>query len=400
MLKNENIVCISYSTWEGPYTKSVVQLMSLLAVDNNVLFVEYPFTWKDLLSTWRGKQHAPAKRMLGLEDRLLVKHTTNSRVSQWVLPPILPFNTLSNRSLYKLFLRLNTLVYRQSIRKALRRLGWENPITIVAYNPIFGETLSGKLSEKLNVYYCYDGYPTDARGIKAWEADLRYAKIADGIIVTSDYLTGQKLSLNPKVETVKNGVDFQTFVQAAKSEVNSPTQRRKVGYIGSIDQRFDIETVRHVVENLPEFDFEFIGDIRNAAAKAALENYPNVSYHSPIKPNEVPARLKQCDVGIIPYICNDINKNIYPLKINEYLAVGVPVVITKFADLPEFAGQISVAETKEQFKEALVFETSSDSAAKIQERINFAKSNSWEARAEQFGNCLAEFLKIKTAKNL
>jgi hypothetical protein len=28
---------------------------------------------------------------------------------------------------------------------------------------------------------------------------------------------------------------------------------------------------------------------------------------------------------------NEVNKNIYPLKINEYLAVGVPVVMTAFA---------------------------------------------------------------------
>lgn len=395
MLKNENIVCVSYATWEGPYTKSVVQLLSLLAEDNHVLYVEYPFTWKDLFSTWRGKQDAPVKRMLGLANRLEIKQTAKSSVNHWVLPPVLPFNSIGNRRVYKLFLSLNTFIYRRSLRKAFRRLGWESPIMLNAYNPIFGETLAGKLHEKLNIYYCYDGYATDVRGRKAGEADLRYAQIADGIIVTSDYLKNQKLELNPKVETVKNGVDYETFSRAAKSEISPASKRRKVGYIGSIDERFDLETVRYAVEQLPEFDFEFTGDIRNAQVKAALENYPNLSFHQPIKPDDVPARLKQCDVGIIPYSCNEINKNIYPLKINEYLAVGVPVVMTAFADLPEFTGQISVTETREQFKTALLEETATDSAEKIQQRINFAHANSWEARAKQFGDCLVSFLKEK-----
>ena len=50
MLSNENIVCVSNTTWEGFYTKSTVQILSLLAAKNKVLFVEYPFTIKDAFS--------------------------------------------------------------------------------------------------------------------------------------------------------------------------------------------------------------------------------------------------------------------------------------------------------------------------------------------------------------
>jgi hypothetical protein len=70
MIDNENIVCVSNTTWEGFYTKSTVQLLSLLAQQNKVLFVEYPFTWKDLLFTIIGKGRAPVARMLGLKKGL------------------------------------------------------------------------------------------------------------------------------------------------------------------------------------------------------------------------------------------------------------------------------------------------------------------------------------------
>jgi len=399
MLENEHIVCISYSTWEGPYTKSVVQLMSLLAIKNKVLFVEYPFTWKDVVSTLRGKQNAPVARMLGLKNRLSVKDTTEiAQVNQWVIPPLLPMNSIQNSMLYSLALNINTFIYRRSIKKALRRLNWENPINIFAYSPIFGESLSGKLPEKVNIYYCYDGYPTDRRGIKSWEADQRYSKITDGIIVTSDYLKDQKLFFNQKVATVKNGVDFDVFNQKAKTNVNPAEKRRKIVYIGSIDQRFDIETVEFSVCNLPDCEFEFIGDVRNTEVKSVLEQFSNVRFLPPVKPNEVPDRLNQCDVGIIPYLCTEINKNVYPLKINEYLAVGVPVVITRFADLPEFSEHVAFASHKEEFLNSLIEVLKSDNSEKIKQRIEFARSNSWKARAELFSKEVSSFVAMKSSE--
>jgi teichuronic acid biosynthesis glycosyltransferase TuaH len=399
MLENEHIVCISYSTWEGPYTKSVVQLMSLLAIKNKVLFVEYPFTWKDVISTLRGKQKAPVGRMLGFKNRLSVKNTAeNAQVYQWIIPPLLPMNSIQNAMLYSLTLKINTFIYRRSIKKALRRLKWENPINIFAYSPIFGESLSGKLPEKANIYYCYDGYPTDRRGLKSWEADQRFSKITDGIIVSSDYLKNQKLTYNPKVATVKNGVDFEVFNQKAKTNINPVETRRKIGYIGSIDQRFDIETVEFSVRNLPDCDFELIGDIRNIQVKNTLEQFPNVRFIPPVKPNEVPERLNQCDVGIIPYLCTEINKNVYPLKINEYLAVGVPVVITKFANLPEFSEHVAFASSKEEFLNSLNEVLKNDSSEKINQRIEFARTNSWKARAELFSKEVSSFIALKSSE--
>ena len=395
-MKNENILCICNTTWDGPYTKSVVQLTSLLALNNRVLFVEYPFTIKDMLFTWLGKQHAPVGRMLGLKKRFELKITKEgAKVFTWIIPPIIPVNAIQNKRIFEMVLKIDSFIYRCSLKKALKKLHMTEPVLINAYNPVFGESLIGKVGQKADIYYCYDGFLTDRRGIKAWQADREYSKIADGIIVTSDYLKDQKMQFNKKVATVKNGVDFNVFNLKAKTNINPTTNRRKIGYIGSIDQRFDIETVVFAVENLPDCDFEFIGDVRNAEVKSVLEQYSNVRFLPPIKPNEVPERLNKCDVGIIPYLCTEINKNVYPLKINEYLAVGVPVVITRFADLPEFSEFVSCASNKEEFRNSLVEVLKNDNSAQIKRRIEFARSNSWESRAELFSNEVSSFLTMK-----
>ena len=393
---NENIICVSYSTWEGPYTKSVVQLMSLLAEKNRVLYVEYPFTFKDLIYTLTGKNNAPVARMIGLKRRSAVKRTDNgAEVLNWVLPPVIPVNSIKNDRLYRIVLKIDTWICKRSLRKAIRTFSLDSPVIVNAYNPLFGEQLAGKLDEKACIYYCYDGFSRDRRGIRAWQADLRFAEKADGVIVTSDFLKEQKRSLNRNVITVKNGVDFDLFSGKAKTAVSPKEKRKKIGYIGSIDQRFDLEVVEYSVKNLPGFDFEFTGDVRNELVRNTLGNYPNVKFLPPVKPSEVPGMLNSYDAGLIPYICNEINKNIYPLKINEFLAVGVPVILTKFADLPEFSGHVHFAATKEEFCQAIVTATETDSMEKINSRIGFACTNSWKARAEEFSAAIRTFIENK-----
>ncbi|MEI7503461.1 MAG: hypothetical protein WCJ61_09265, partial [Paludibacter sp.] len=102
--------------------------------------------------------------------------------------------------------------------------------------------------------------------------------------------------------------------------------------------------------------------------------------------------LATYDVGIIPYIVNDVNRNIYPLKINEYLAVGVPMVMTPFAVLPEFEGIVSISENMADFAKKLEDETKNDTKEKIEQRIKFAATNSWDARTESFSDIIEKFI--------
>lgn len=393
MIQGEDIICISNTTWFGEYTKSTVQIMSRLAKNNRVIFVEYPFTMKDLLFTFLGKQSCPAKRMLGIGNRLTsIKTENDSEVYHLVVPPVLPVDFIKNDAIFNSFFNINIAVYLRQIRKILKKLNVKNPVVITAYNPFYGLPLVGKLNEKLNIYYCYDGIGTRRHGKRIFPVDEQFSKLVDAIITTSEYLNKGKLLMNPSSFVVKNGVDFPVFGKFAKSAPHVGNIRKKVGYIGSLDHRFDIDTVEFAVKHLQDVDFEFTGSLRNPQIKSLLEKYPNVKFRNAVAPAEVPELLAQCDAGIIPYIADEMNKNIYPLKINEYFAVGVPVIMTPFTDLPEFSALISVSENKEDFAEKIRHELQNDSVEKIQKRIQFAESNSWDSKTEEFSGILQKFL--------
>lgn len=392
MLENQNIICIANTSWFGKYAKSTVQLLERLAIRNRVLFVEYPYTWKDIYATLRGYQQAPTKRMLGLDIRLTeIVTNTGSKVYNLVLPPNLPLFFLKNEALFNLFFPLNACIYKIAVRKAIHKLSFVHPIVITAYNPIYGNALVRKFSEKAHIYYCYDGVESVFFGKRIFGIEKSFMQKVDAIITTSDYLKDEKQKFNSNCYVVKNGVDFPVFRKYAKHDVHNASTK-KVGFIGSLDPRFDIDTVEYAVEQLPDFVFEFTGDMRNNTMKTRLEKYKNVQFFDPVQPNDVPQLLAQYDVGIIPYIVNEVNKNIYPLKINEYLAVGVPVVMNAFASLPEFDGLVSVAMHKDDFVNKLKWEVENDSASKIKRREDFASNNSWEARTETFAGFIEQVI--------
>ena len=392
MLKGENIICIANTSWFGNYAKSTVQLMERLARDNKVLFVEYHYTYKDILATLQGKQNAPVSRMLGLKKRLQrITTSVGTEVYNLVIPSALPVYFLKNETIFNCIFGLNTCIYKNYLKRIIRKTGFNNPIVITAYNPFYGLSLIGKLQEKTHIYYCYDGVESGFFGKRIFKFEDEFSRKAAAVITTSDYLHQSKLPLNSHSYVVKNGVDFPVFARFAKQFVYNH-KRKRVGFIGSLDPRFDIDTVEYAVQKLSEFDFEFTGDMRNETMKSRLSRYPNVRFFDPVKPNEVPELLARYDVGIIPYLVNEVNKNIYPLKINEYLAVGVPLVMNAFADLPEFEGMVSVAIDKDDFCRKLVDETENDSAEKIQKRIAFASANSWDARTQQFAEIIEQFI--------
>ncbi|MEQ8703122.1 MAG: glycosyltransferase [Phaeodactylibacter sp.] len=397
MKKQPPIVCISNTTWHGAYTKSTVQLMSLLAQEREVLFVEYPFTIKDVVTTWLGRQQAPVRRMLGMEPRMQqIKTAYGTIVHHLVVPPVLPVDFIPLNAVFEVFFQWNARQYRRTVRRAMRQLGFENAIVVTAYNPFYGLPLIGKLDEQLNVYYCYDGIGTRRHGQRIFARDRWFSEAVDAIITSSDFIRQEKLPRNPETYTVKNGVDYELFRPYAKQALRQHGDRPKVGYLGSMDHRFDIDTVEHAIKNLSEYEFEFVGSLRNETVRDRLDVYPNTTFRPPVRPDEVPALMADCEVGIIPYLANDINRSIYPLKINEYLAVGVPVVMTAFAHLPEFEGYAWQTDGAEAFARALREAVATDSPERIQARTAFAQCNSWPAKAKEFDQLLNQLYQQKT----
>jgi len=126
-----------------------------------------------------------------------------------------------------------------------------------------------------------------------------------------------------------------------------------------------------------------------------LEEMENVVFCGSMKLEKLPSYLKYFDCAIIPFEKTLLTKSIYPLKLNEYLAAGCPVVVTDFAPLPEFESVISIAKNDDEFVRLIDEEIKNDTKDKKLERNKLASGNSWSARVEQLWDILIKNLEKK-----
>jgi glycosyltransferase involved in cell wall biosynthesis len=384
-----DLVCVSLTPWEsGGYTKSTVQLMTELARRHRVLFVSYAPTLRDAFRHLTGRRRRPTGA--GWTARLQKTALPHGGHLYVLTPPwVLPINPLPPGRLYDALLRFNTARIRRSIRRAMRRLDFSSPVVINALHPTLGLGLLGTLGERATVYYCFDEIRAETwsrtHGEPAEQALLRRA---DAVVVSSAGLLDRKRTWNPRCFLVENGVDFALFHRAWPREAGLAP--KTVGYVGAIDNRLDEALLADCFTAFPNVRFRFIGRVPDPAVAERLRRFANVEFVGAVPPAELPDYLRRLAVGLIPFVKNEQTRAIYPLKINEYLAAGMPVVTTDFADLSGFAGVVRVAANAAEFVAALRESLEETDPEAEQRRIAVARENGWERRGAAFGRVLEE----------
>jgi glycosyltransferase involved in cell wall biosynthesis len=402
-----NIVITAFPAWEGNYLKSTVELAKELARQHRVLYVDYPYTFKDCFNSMRGRGFATWQRQLGIQDRLrCVELDNGASLHVLTLPPILPTNFLNKPQAYDTLTSLNAKhLIRPAITKAMRLLGMQTDVTIInAFNPALGVHLLGRLGEARTVYYCYDEISA-ANWAKQHGARLEqvFMDKVSAVVVSAQGLLEkkQKVTKTP-VHVVKNGVDFALFNQKHPPSVNHPVfadveQARRlatpiIGYLGSVDERIDYNLLESVIATTPQYRYVFVGRIGSETYRNRLAQFANVRLVGSQAPATLPAWVQQFDVCLIPFVKNALTAGIYPLKANEYLAAGKAVVATNFADLSDFEHVIQTADTAQAFLSAISNQLFSDYKT-IEKRQAFAAQNAWSKRAADLTDVL---LKLAT----
>jgi glycosyltransferase involved in cell wall biosynthesis len=92
--------------------------------------------------------------------------------------------------------------------------------------------------------------------------------------------------------------------------------------------------------------------------------------------------LRAADVGLIPYVRSALTDSIFPMKVYEYLAAGLPVISTELPALADVAA-VSTARDAAGFAALIDAALAGDSPERRRERSRGAESHSWDGRLEQ-----------------
>lgn len=216
------------------------------------------------------------------------------------------------------------------------------------------------------------------------EIERELCRRADIVFCTAYSLVEKASSLGANAVYLPNGVDLELFTMRHPEPPDIATiPRPRVLYIGDISDLFDFDVLTIAAKNKREMSFILVGPIQEVAGilkKAKLLAEISNVYLLGMKPYSViPAYMQSCDIGVIPFIPNELTHSINPIKLYEYAASGLPVVSAKLKEIQQIGLTTLFYETPEEFLEcidrAIVEEKSL-----TQENENFVRQNTWRSR--------------------
>lgn len=393
------IVIVSMSRWDGDYSSTSWSLAKTFARKQPVIYVDYPYTWAEYVR----KRKTPAvvkrrKALMGKEDGLIPLKEFSEHLFGLTPPIMIPFNWLPKGKTYDFISSQTDRILWKSIKNAVAKIGHSEFILFNAFNPLYLSTPPKDDAIRAIVYQSQDNIRALEDYLRKHGSELEVTAIknADLSIATSKQLQKDLTMLSAKkVDYLPNAADYDLFQKSYTEQIEVPDDLKNIphpviGYTGNICHRVDYDLIKIVCEAHPDKNLVMVGP-RNHSGHTTidLDAIPNLHFLGPKRIEQLPAYLAHFDVLILPFVSNEVTKSIYPLKINEYLASGKPVVATPFSeDIKSFDRWISLEADHKRFAEAIDKELKDDSPEKREERNKEASKNTWEQRAKVFWSLL------------
>jgi glycosyltransferase involved in cell wall biosynthesis len=155
--------------------------------------------------------------------------------------------------------------------------------------------------------------------------------------------------------------------------------RHIIGYTGALTTiRLDPGILIYVAKERPDWHLVLVGPEDAVFQNSELHQLSNVHFFGRKDPEELPGYVKAFDVAINPQILNPITDVNYPLKIDEYLAMGKPVVATKTTFMAYFKDYACLASTYQEWIQCIEKTLPETSGECIARRKALASEHSWE----------------------
>ena len=299
---------------------------------------------------------------------------------------------------------INRIIIAKSIRQWLKYAHFNDPILFTFLPTPLAQSLIRDIDPVLTVYYCVDDMACsspDVQQLRPWE-DILFHQ-ADIVLVTAEAIRDRAVKFAQYVYSFPCGVDISKFTFTLKSlpDELSLMQRPIIGFIGALSEKIDQNLLLEMALKLPEATIALLGPLFTDISK--LKKCNNIKILGAQPHDNMPLYVNAFDVTLIPYLVTPFNDSVYPCKLNEYLALGKPVVSTNIREVQAFAERypdsVIIGYNTDDFilkvKHALN-DSELNSKTTSENRIAVAKENTWEKRFEGIVEVINRHLLIKS----
>ena len=359
MLTGHDIIYISSIEWNFLWQPHQEIALRLARAGNRILYVENTGVRSPGLGD-AGRVLGRVKSWIGSLNSRGVREVADGVYvcSPLVLPP---FGSRFQRLVNRRFLL--PVIRRIARRLAMRKvLVW----SYLPTNTVLDLISVLKPNVGATVYYCMAEFAQlTPDSDQMTESERKLALQSDLVFAQCSKLANRLLEWVDRVEVFPPGVDLKAFPLApdathiangpatAGAEASLTTLRKPiVGYIGGLHRHVDFDLLAQMADARPEWSWVFVGPLQTSAA--ALEGRNNVHLEGPKPHEELAGYLRHFDVCIVPYLQSAYTETVTPVKVNEYLAAGKPVVSTELPTVMEFNEKHGILLTRKNERDSFL----------------------------------------------
>jgi glycosyltransferase involved in cell wall biosynthesis len=352
MLSGQDFVIISSVEWNFLWQGPQEIAARLARAGNRVLYVENTGIrspkWEDArrirqrVTRWVGA--ATRRGVREIEPNLFV-------CSPLVMPPFGP----------PWQEELNRRVLLKTIAQAASSLALRNPVlwSFLPTNTANDIIRLLRTPRSLVLYYCVADFGELASDpLRLAQSESELIEMSDLVFAQGPELAEHCSRLLNGVRIVPYGVDLELFSirdNAAMAAHDGNTQqlsflrdleRPIIGYVGGVHRHVDVDLLEAMARARSNWSWVYVGPIQIKAT--SLNQLKNVHLFGHRPHRELPNYIAQFDVCTVPYMKSAYTRTVVPTKINEYLAMGKPVIAAPLPSVCDFNRQhhvMSIADT-------------------------------------------------------
>ncbi len=372
LISKKNIIVFGEDFARHPH--SLEHLLRPLFLTNQFIWVETIGLRSPRLSLYDFKKITLKIFRWFSSNQKISKVTQKPNSIHIVAPFMIPYNQFS------IVRRLNQFSVLRAVRKKMSELKFKADYTITSV-PNSCDYV-GNFGEKKVIYMCVDEFSLwpglDFKMVSAMEKKL--LKKADLVFATSTQLALSKSNQKSETILLTHGVDFEHFKLPEKKNISEVI---KICYFGLFDERSDQSIIQYIAENVQNSEIYIIGNV--ACNVSQLAAYRNIFFTGSVEYRELPNKISDMDIFILPYVKNELTKNIHPLKLKEYLSTGRPVISTSIAEVVKLKDYVFVADSGQEFKNLIDKMRQNELDFDPQKSQTYvADTQTWKAKAIEF----------------
>ena len=394
-LCGKDIVLFGFQNWDSEIGFNLKDMALELAKYNRVLFINRAL---DRSTTLAGKNNKAAS--VNIPKETLTQFSENI----WIFNPgvvLQSINWIKWGWLYDRLNRVNNRRLADKINQTIDKLAFKNPVFINDNDFLRGFYLKELIpSCSAYIFYLRD-FLTIQPYFKRHGERLEKLLIqkSDLVVANSAYLANYARQWNPKSYDIGQGCDFSGYTFKTAPEIPDNLKhipRPIIGYCGAVTaMRLDEEIVEQIASALPETSIVLVGPEDDFFRNSHLKKISNIHFLGRTAPENVPSYIYHFDICINPQLTNPLTIGNYPRKIDEYLALGKPVVATSTDGMQMFKDYAFLCNNMQDYVQKIsliLANPSTQSEQEHQKRKDFALSHTWEESMGQLGVAYYEVL--------